>query len=186
MKLAGLILMGGKNTRMQGQKKAFLKYGEKLFYQHTAACMQSLGNIYLSVEKTEGYEQLGYPLVADEYPEIGPLGGLHSGLKHCAEEALFVLPCDMPKLSEVVVAGMIAGWEQIKTPLILQTRERWYPLVGIYHKSDLGLLEARIASGDFRAAAFARAVGVRLFCFEEKEASEMVKNVNSPEEYNSL
>lgn len=186
MKLAGVILMGGRNGRMNGDKKAFLRYRGEMFYQHAAASLAGLAPIYLSVDTGEGYEELGYPLIVDQFSAIGPLGGLCSALRTCREDALFVLPCDMPKLPRWAVDAMTARWKQRQNPIILCDDRGWHPLVGIYHKTNLPVLERRIAGGDYRAAGFAGEIGAELFPAEYlADAAGITININSPDEYQS-
>ena len=48
--IAGYILTGGKNRRMNGEKKLFLEYKGKTFFDHIKNSLQLFSNIYLSVD----------------------------------------------------------------------------------------------------------------------------------------
>ena len=51
--VAGYILSGGKNTRMEGQKKLFLHYGGATFCQRILHACDCLPAVYLSVDQKE-------------------------------------------------------------------------------------------------------------------------------------
>ena len=67
--VAGYILSGGKNTRMEGQKKLFLHYGGATFCQRILHACDCLPAVYLSVDKKEPYEEAGLPMVEDRWRE---------------------------------------------------------------------------------------------------------------------
>ena len=70
--LAGYILAGGKNTRMGGRKKLFLKYRGKQFYLWLKNGLKAAGALYVSVEEYAPYEGLDEVLVKDIYKGTGP------------------------------------------------------------------------------------------------------------------
>ena len=96
--VAGYILSGGRNTRMEGQKKLFLRYAGETFCQRILHACDCLPAVYLSVDNKEPYRKAGLPMVEDRWRGIGPLGGIASGLLTCKEDALFVMACDMPMM----------------------------------------------------------------------------------------
>ena len=92
--IAACILAGGKNSRMNGRKKAFLPVEETVFWKKIAAKLSGCSAIYISVEDRKKYEQTqadvgecgfeGFPLVEDLEKEKGPLGGIYSVLNRKA------------------------------------------------------------------------------------------------------
>ena len=116
MKVVGLILMGGQNSRMNGEKKALLKYQDKYFYQCVSDAMTKAGvqDIYASVEKTWDF-LIGFPQVVDSYRQIGPLGGIVTALKKFVEEeqmteGILVVPCDLPRISDELLKKLLNKW----------------------------------------------------------------------------
>ena len=92
-KTTGLVLAGGRSSRM-GTNKALLELnGETLLKRamqllEQAGCRQVLisGNYY------------GYRCVLDS-AQLGPLSGIAAGLEACQTEKLLILPVDMPYMS---------------------------------------------------------------------------------------
>ncbi len=92
-KYIGVILAGGRSTRM-GSNKSLLDYKGLTFAEHLTKMLEKAGasNVYISGQ----YDGL-CPAILDEYPNLGPLGGMYSVLKSNPLDALFV-PVDMPLL----------------------------------------------------------------------------------------
>lgn len=180
-------MAGGKNLRMEGNKKAYLEYRGKYFYECIAESMAALGKIYISVENKAFYPGMIYPQIEDIYPEIGPLGGICSAFQTVAEDAFMILPCDVPKVTGAFVDAVIARWQQEGRPVIVKAGEKLHPLIGIYERRMLPVIEAMIRRGDYRmshliAKTQTAAVDIReLNCSEE-----ILLNVNNAEQLNKL
>lgn len=181
MSIAGLILMGGKATRMQGKQKAFLNYKNQPFYKHCIDSLSSVHTIYLSVAKKEGYTYLGYPLIEDNYLEIGPLGGICTALQCIEEDAIFVIPCDMPKVSQTLVDKLITHYQETKKPVVIEDKKGIHPLVGIYTKEILPLLQQQIINQNYQARAFIAVAEFDILSLDNSllHEDELI-NVNSP------
>lgn len=108
----------------------------------------------MSVEEESPYRHLGLPLVADQWEEIGPMGGICSGLLQCPEEALLVLACDMPMVDRQTIGLLVkayyeqeAGDRQI---VIAETEDGLHPLCGIYPRHVLPMMQELIGQGNYR------------------------------------
>lgn len=183
-RIAGLILMGGKNRRMGGEKKAFLVDRGKFFYQCVADAMPQVNRVYLSVEDKSHYNTLEFPMFGDIYQGIGPMGGILSSLKQCEEDALLVLPCDMPRISRSFTEKLLEIWKEDEKPVFLYAGGRPQPLIGIYTKECIPQMEQMIKEENYR-------MGALLECIDHKrmEAADdeaVLFNVNTKEEYRRI
>jgi len=52
--------------------------------------------ILITTNHPEGYRTLGYPLISDENPGLGALGGLFTALSTATSPLVGVIACDMP------------------------------------------------------------------------------------------
>lgn len=185
MAIAGYILTGGKNSRMNGQKKAGLIYREETFLAHIARALEGLETIYLSVETKEPYETLGFPCMTDIYREIGPMGGIYAGLSKCKEDALFVLSCDTPCITNEVVQMILSRYNEKKRPVVIKTGAKIHPLIGIYPKDIIPCMEALIGEGDYRMMHLVERYGFDMMELEEAKWNQVV-NINDPASYKRL
>jgi molybdopterin-guanine dinucleotide biosynthesis protein A len=180
--IAGYILTGGKNRRMGGEKKLFLRYRERAFYEHLLDALGTFQSIYLSVDEEEPYAQVQLPMVRDLFPGAGPLGGIASGLKLCQEDGLFVVACDMPLLSRSVVEQIADAWDGGIT--LASVDGRVQPLLGVYAKSTLELMEKRLAKGERKMYDFLREAGCSQVEFPA--GCMAAENINTPQDYRKL
>lgn len=190
--VAGYILSGGKNTRMEGQKKLFLRYAGETFCQRILHACDCLPAVYLSVDKKEPYKEAGLLMVEDRWKGIGPLGGIASGLLECEEDALLVLACDMPMIDKKTVEQMLKTYEEIcrgagnayPPVLVASQNGRIHPLFGIYSKRMLPFAEKLIREGDYRIMHLLERAGYRTLELEPESCA--MENINTAEEYRYL
>ena len=183
--VAGYILSGGKNTRMEGQKKLFLHYGGETFCQRILHACDCLPAVYLSVDKKEPYEEAGLLMVEDRWREIGPIGGIASGLVSCEEDALLVMACDMPMIDTESVQRLLDTYRE-NTSVILAAEQngRIHPLFGIYPKHVLPVAMQMIREGDYRMMHLLERAGYRTL--ELGKHSLALENINSTVDYRTL
>lgn len=94
MRLTGIVIAGGKSSRM-GQDKALLQVAGQTQLERCQQLLREVGCSEIIVSRNaEGY-------VRDQLPEAGPLGGLLSVLHNlqAVPQRLLVLPIDMPLLT---------------------------------------------------------------------------------------
>jgi molybdopterin-guanine dinucleotide biosynthesis protein A len=101
--VAGVILAGGRSTRMGCRNKALAELDGRPLIRHVIDRLQpQVDALAISVEAASpDFDALGVPQLADPVPgHQGPLGGLLSALRHFGTEREWVLlaPCDAPFL----------------------------------------------------------------------------------------
>lgn len=182
--VSGYILSGGKNSRMNGEKKLFLLLDGIPFYQHILRALSPLPSVRLSVERPEPYAHLGLELVVDEIPDIGPMGGLYSGLRSTPSEALLVVPCDMPLVGQATVHRLLSAYERYPVVTVVTQGNVLRPFPGIYPKRCLPVLGRMIQAGKYRMMDFLK----QLPELQSVPAlnSQTFQNVNTPEDYQHL
>ena len=97
--IAGIILAGGKNTRMGGRDKAFLRVdGRTVFERMLAVLRECFSHVVVVSNQAEKFAGFDVETAQDELPSFGPLSGLHAGLGRIRAPYAFVAGCDMPFL----------------------------------------------------------------------------------------
>ena len=99
--ITGLILAGGRGSRMGGVDKGLQTFNALPLAQHALKRLQmggSVGPILLNANRNLAtYEAFGVPVWPDELADYaGPLAGFLTGLAHCKTPFLLTVPCDSP------------------------------------------------------------------------------------------
>lgn len=180
------ILAGGKSRRM-GVNKALLEYNNKTFLNALAEELSDVGELWISVDRREAYEDLPYPLAVDENWDIGPMEGIRQILKASGREAAFICATDMPFLKKELVFYMSQFLCSDYDCYIICDKNRIHPLCGIYSKSVLPVIEELIAAGDYKLTKLldrvrTKYISLAYSCFSEK----VVKNINTRQEYRQM
>jgi molybdenum cofactor guanylyltransferase len=143
-KTTGIILAGGKSSRM-GFEKGLAEIQGKKMIEWVIQALEPVCQHLLIISNTNLYDYLGFPVYTDIYTDTGPLGGIYTGLKHSTTSHNLILACDMPFISSQVLQQLLleaAGYE-IVVPSI---QGQWHPLCGYYHKQISDGVEELIAS----------------------------------------
>lgn len=111
--ITGLLLAGGRGTRMGGADKGLQTlHGEPLAAHVLKRLAPQTGALLISANRhPDVYAALGAPfgagIVADTLPEFpGPLAGLLAGLRTARSEYLLSAPCDTPWLPADLAARL--------------------------------------------------------------------------------
>lgn len=141
----GVLLAGGKSRRM-GRDKALLPAGEEHFITRIARVMAEVtGPPILATSDAGRYAFLGLDSAPDRMPDAGPLAGLHAAMHHTRAPRLLLAPCDLPFLSAGALHCLLAHAEDAAVVHAADARGT-QPLVGVYHRSLLPVLEEYLHS----------------------------------------
>lgn len=97
--LTGLVLAGGRGSRMGGADKGLQDFHGQPLAQHALARLApQVGALMLSANRhLDRYAAFGVPVWPDAQDDFaGPLAGLLAGLSHCDTPYLLSVPCDAP------------------------------------------------------------------------------------------
>ena len=162
-RIAGIVLAGGKSSRM-GQNKAFLEFGGRHLVQHMMDILRDLGlkDVFISGSLD------GYPCLPDDSPFSGPAQAIKSVLRQKPNyEGYLFIPIDMPFLSKEILRLLLEqknGGYFIERPLPAYLAPPFVPCRSI---SVQNLLEAQSISP------------VTL----PPEFQDNMKNINTPQEW---
>ena len=97
--ITGLILAGGRGSRMGGADKGLQNYNGLPMALHALLRLgPQVGEIMVNANRNLGaYEAMGAPVWPDTLPDYaGPLAGFLTGLERCETPYLVTVPCDSP------------------------------------------------------------------------------------------
>jgi molybdenum cofactor guanylyltransferase len=110
--ITGLILAGGRATRMGGVDKGLQNHQGIPLAMFTLLRLQpQVGNVMINANRNLGaYEAMGAPVWPDaqaDYP--GPLAGMLAGLERCETGWLLTVPCDTPNFPDDLAARLASA-----------------------------------------------------------------------------
>ena len=188
VKSGAIILAGGQSRRM-GTDKALLRLtpgGPRLLELVLAAVNPLAGEILLSTNRPEVYQWTGLPLVADNYPGLGPLAGLEAGLTASSAEYNLLVACDMPWLVPALLEQLLElapGYDAV-VPMNREGREE--PLCAVYSKKCLPVVRQNLENNRLKMTAWLNTINSRYVPAEKlaKYDSELrsFRNLNRPED----
>jgi molybdenum cofactor guanylyltransferase len=97
--ITGLILAGGRGSRMGGVDKGLqIHLGLPLALHALRRLMPQVATTMINANRNlNTYQSMGVPVWPDEIPDYsGPLAGMLAGLAHCETPYLVTVPCDTP------------------------------------------------------------------------------------------
>ena len=131
-----------------GCDKAMLPWEGKTLLEHTVGIVKSVAEqVYVVADVADKYAVPGVErVVGDEYPGMGPLGGILTGLNQVESGFHVVVACDLPFLKPEVLRllSQLAGGYEACVPSI---GGRLEPLCGVYHRGCRPTLRQVISRG---------------------------------------
>lgn len=109
MDITGLILAGGRGSRMGSIDKGLVPLAGKPMVVHVLERLapQVQRMLINANQNQDTYAAFGTPVWPDAMPDFaGPLAGLQTGLMHCETPYLVTAPCDSPFLPPDLVARL--------------------------------------------------------------------------------
>jgi len=189
LKATGILLAGGKSSRMK-KNKAFLELEGRPLVERSLAVLQAVfAEVLISSNKPELYESYQVPVIQDDILDRGPLEGLYQGLKVATYDAVFVVACDMPFL-EAEFIRYIAKWTPEYDVVVPRLKSGLHPLHAFYHRRCLPLIKKNLEAGRLKIIDFYPSCSVRYVGEAELQVfdnlSKAFCNVNTPDDWSTI
>lgn len=176
--MIGIVLAGGKSRRF-GAPKWKARYEDVSFEDRARQTLSTTTTSQWSVVPP-GQSMTPYQLEDDrEWCGMGPLAGIVTVMRHVTSEWYAVCACDTPLLSSQVYERLVL--ERQHLPVVAHADGRIHPLVALYPRSTLPQFVAALHRGE--RAVMPHLTEATIVSFEEQD---WFKNVNTPNEYESL
>jgi molybdenum cofactor guanylyltransferase len=188
--IGGIVLCGGKSTRM-GAPKATLPFGNELMVQRV---VRLLGTVVSPVIVVAAQGQSLPPLpdtvaiTRDEREARGPLEGIRAGLTALPRsiDAAYITSCDVPLLVPAFVERMIDLIDGHDIA-VMEIDGFPHPLSALYRRDTLPHVESLLAADRLRPVFLFDAVRTRRVQPEEMTPVDpelkTLRNLNTPEDY---
>jgi molybdenum cofactor guanylyltransferase len=187
---AGIVLCGGRSTRM-GSSKALLPFGGETMLQRVVRLLGTVASPLVVVAAGDQRLpdlQTTVTVTRDEREGRGPLEGLRAGLKALPDdiETAYVTSCDVPLLVPAFVQRMVdlLGDHDIA---VVEIDGFPHPLSAVYRRRTLPHVEALLDADRLRPVFLFDAVRTRRVHPDELSSVDpqlsTLRNVNTREDY---
>jgi len=166
-----VILAGGKSSRM-GFDKQFLEINKKrLMDEQILKLREEFEEIIVVSNKMDNYYGVNYKIVCDEIKEVGPLGGLHIGLKNSTSKYTYITACDMPIISNDYIRFMKEKINDNVEACVTKTGNRIEPFNGFYSVNLIHKIEELIYKE--RTSMFSLLSNINTIYIDEADAKKI-------------
>ena len=182
MKVTGIVLAGGKGSRMGGVDKGLQPLrGKPMVAWAIARLRPQVDEIVINANQNhEIYRAFGHRVVADEIGGFaGPLAGLHAGLKAATHPLAVTVPCDSPFLPADLVFRLNSSLGENELA-VAKTGDQPHPVFALMRRDVRESLEAFLASGGRKIDAWYAALKVVEVAFDDE--ADAFRNINTIEE----
>jgi molybdenum cofactor guanylyltransferase len=183
---AAFVLAGGQSTRM-GVDKAFVQLEGRTLLAHALALAKSVTSDVRIVGSPQKFAAFG-EVVEDEFPQHGPLAGIHAALRASSSELNLMLAVDMPFVEVPFLDYLFqeAARHEGAVVTIPRAAGAWQTLCAVYRKPFADLAEQALRQGKNKIDPLFCDIEMRIV--EEHELTqqnfspEMFRNLNTLEE----
>ena len=191
---------------MGRDKSALLVNGEPL-WQRQLAVLRATNptELFISGKSDGPYANCGVEILADEFPDCGPLGGIATALRRCTSERLLVLAVDMPAMTAEFLRTLLDESQRTamgvvpsvaadvrrradrdrSARLLTSAATSIEPLAAVYPRAALAVADECLRTGERKLETFIRKLEasqlVSVCPFAENDAALFV-NWNAPED----
>jgi len=124
--ITGLVLAGGKGSRMGGTDKGLQNFNGTPLALHALLRLQMqdgglVGDQMINANRNlAAYEAFGVPVWPDGISDFpGPLGGFLTGLERCETPYLLTVPCDVPRFPLDLARRLAAAFDDPATEIAM-------------------------------------------------------------------
>lgn len=183
--LFGLVLAGGRSSRMQRDKAAITYHGEETQLETAMKLLAPrVSRAFVSVRADQAGDPLrsAWPRIVDRGDVEGPIAGISAALAESADAAWLVLACDLPFLDANTLDRLIAARDPARDATAFRSSHDGLPepLCAIYEPRAREAIAAHIAGGRNCPRKFLIHANTRLL---DQPNPRALDNVNTVAEY---
>jgi len=181
--LYGLVLSGGKSSRMKRDKGEIDYHGEPQVRHVRRLLEQFCERVLVSVRSRKASYH-GLPLIVDTFRGLGPTGGILTAMHAYPEAAWLVVGCDMPFVTAATVGELLAQRDPLRGATAFVSTADGFPepLCAVYEPAFRARFHQFLSIGiDCPRKALINSNVNRL----SPSDPDALSNVNTPDEYRS-
>ena len=177
--ICGVILAGGKASRMGGVDKGLQLLNGKPLWQHVGDTLsRQVTTLAISANRNiDIYQLSGYQIYQDQLSDFpGPLAGMLSVMRQSDAEWFLFSPCDTPFIPSCLAERFTSELDNASV-VWAHDGERDHPTVALVHRRLVPSLQDYLAAGERRVMVFMRQSGGHAVDFSDMKQSFI--NINT-------
>ena len=180
--LKGLVLAGGKSTRMGTDKSGLNFHGVPQSNYMSQLLEPYCEKVYLSARDEQQAQELKVPCIVDTFSGLGPYGGILSAFREDPNAAWLVVAIDLPFLDKGTMADLVENRNTHRNATCFIDRNDEYPepLITIWEPRAYPVLLNFLSKGYSCPRKVLLNSPVEIIVNRDKKA---LTNVNTPEEH---
>lgn len=183
-KITGVVLAGGRGSRMGGQDKGLVLLNGVALFQHVLDALRpQVNQLVISANRhIDLYQRSGIPVIVDALPDYpGPLAGMLAVMEAVESEWFLFSPCDTPNIPYNLASRLWEGLGEPPVPAVwVNDGERDHPGTALIHHSVNAALKDYLSAGERRVMQFLRSIGGRTVVLNN--APDQFANINTLDE----
>ncbi len=181
--LKGLVLAGGKSTRMHTDKTQLDYHGKPQRLYLYELLEDYCNEVFLSCRKEQKKGIPGnYSIITDSFLRMGPLGALLSAFREYPNSAFLAVACDLPLLSPQTLQTLVENRNPSKIATAFQNNESGFPepLITIWEPKSYQVLLTFLGMGHSCPRKALINADIQLL---DPPDPQVLMNANNPREY---
>jgi molybdopterin-guanine dinucleotide biosynthesis protein A len=179
----GLVLAGGKSSRMGSDKALLEQDGETQLSRAVALLAERVDRVFVSTraDQASDAERGKFEQIVDRYEDIGPVAGILSAMDSNKEVSWLVLACDLPNIDDATIAYLMeqCSAEHPVTAYASSHDGLPEPLCAIYRPQSRAVIDSFVEQGVICPRKMLINSDTHLLAQPNPDA---LHNVNSPED----
>lgn len=181
--VTGIILSGGKSSRLGEEKGLALFNGQALIQYSIDTLKPVCDKIIISANnQLDEYATYGYEIVEDQVKGIGPMAGLMAGLMTSVTRYNFVLSCDTPFIQPALFPFLLEHIENFQAAIPVHGNNYFEPLCAVYATNVIWQLQHFIEERKYKLKDFLTDVSAKKVPIHDQlpfYREEMFVNMNT-------
>lgn len=181
MDITGIILCGGKSSRMGGDK-AMIDFQGKRMVEHVLENIKPICKEILISANDEKFDEFGHPVVPDQWLDFGPAAGIQSSLEKSGTELNLIISCDLP-LASTEMLQYLYQFSEFAEITVPRVDTHLQPLCGYYKTGIRNRFRQYLLSGEKSPQFLIQNFNLRIITSEMMPGFNMqleLKNFNEP------
>ena len=181
-----LVILAGGLSRRMGRDKASLPAGDGTLIEHLARRLAPVVDETIVAGGSDRPPLAGVRMVDDVYPGLGPLAGIHAGMRAARSRHVWVVGCDLPDV-DPALASLLLGLAGDVDAVVPRIDSEPQGVCAIYDRALESRIDGLLAAGECRIKTLLAASNVRYVTAEELRvvdpALRSFRNINTPADY---